>query len=185
MGKSTTAAMFAELGCGVWDADAAVHRLYSKGGAAVAPLGKLFPTAVNDGAIDRIALKDRINQDPLALSQIESIVHPLVADDRSAFISTNSAEVIVLDIPLLFENGYEAQMDAVAVVSTSPEIQKKRVLARKSMSEGIFETILAKQMPDSEKRDRADFVILTNTLEDTKQAVFDILARIKNGEIHA
>lgn len=185
MGKSTTAAMFAEMGCDVWDADAAVHRLYSVGGKAIGPLGRLFPKAVKNGEIDRAALKDRIKQDPTALSQIEAVVHPLVAQDRSKFISASTADIIVLDIPLLYENGSQTQMDAVAVVSTSPEMQRERVLARKTMSEEMFDTILAKQMPDSEKRERADFVILTNSLEETRQTVAYIVERIKSGEVHA
>lgn len=185
MGKSTAATMFADLGCGVWDADAAVHRLYSKGGAAVKPVGDIYPNAALDGQIQRSALKKLIKQDPTALSHIESIVHPLVAQDRAEFISTCGADIIVMDIPLLYENGTESDMDAVAVVSASPEIQKQRVLARNTMSEEMFNTILAKQMPDSEKRKRADFVIPSNSLQETKEAVADIVARIKRGKIHA
>lgn len=185
MGKSTTAAMFAELGCDVWDADAAVHRLYSVGGQAVAPMGELVPSAVHEGAIDRAELKEFIKRNPTALSRIEAVVHPLVAQDRSQFISESAAEIIVLDIPLLYENNTQTEMDAVAVVSTSPETQKERVLARNTMSEEMFNTILAKQMPDSEKRERADFVILTNSLEETRQAVANIVAQIKGEELHA
>lgn len=185
MGKTTTAAMFADLGCDVWDADEAVFRLYSKGGAAVEPMGRIYPTAVQEGQIQRSALKDLIKQDATALSRIESIVHPLVAQDRADFISASDAEIIVLDIPLLYENDSEASMHAVAVVSTAPEVQKERVLARKTMSEEMFNTILAKQMPDSEKRRRADFVIPTNSLQETREAVANIISQIKNGEIHA
>lgn len=171
MGKSTTAAMFAELGIPVWDADAAVHRLYAPGGAAVAPLAQAFPQALRDGGIDRAALKQAIAADPTALKRIESIVHPLVAADRAAFVAAATAPLVVLDIPLLFEGGHEAMMDAVLVVTAPPEVQRARVLSRPGMTEAQFDLILSRQMPDAEKRARATHVIETRTPDQTRAAV--------------
>lgn len=185
MGKSTTAEIFAEMGCAVWDADAAVHRMYAKGGAAVAAMEAAFPDAVQDGAISRVALKAIIEKDATALKRIEQIVHPLVAQDRQAFLSQTEAEITVLDIPLLFENGAEASMDAVACVSISPEIQRERVLARGTMSEAQFENILSKQMPIHDKIAKSDYVIETDTLEHAKEQVQSVIADIKQRLAHA
>ena len=179
MGKSTTAAMFAEEGCAVWDADAAVHRLYAAGGDAVPAFQKVFPEAIFEGAVSRPKLKDIIAADKSALKQIEQIVHPLVSQDRAAFLSQTTADIIVLDIPLLFETGGDARMDAVAVVIVSPEIQQDRVLARGSMTQEQFETIRAKQMPAGEKAARADYVITTDTLEHARAQVQDVVANIR------
>ncbi len=179
MGKSTTAGMFADLGVPVWDADAAVHRLYARGGAAVAPIAALRPGAVVDGAVDRAALKRWIDEDRDALSRIEDIVHPLVAADRAAFLERTDADVVLLDIPLLFETGRQGDMDAVVVVSAPPEVQRARVLKRGTMTETQFETILAKQVPDSEKRARADYVIQSTSLEAARAAVQDCLRDIR------
>ena len=161
MGKSTANRMFAEAGCDVWDADAAVHRLYAPGGAAVAPLAALHPPALVAGGISRPALKDWIAADPTALGQIERIVHPLVAADRAAFLSRARSDVVVCDIPLLFETGGDAFVDAVVVVTADPEVQAARVLARPGMTRDRFEAILARQTPDAEKRRRADFLVDT------------------------
>ncbi len=180
MGKSTTARMFAEEGCAVWDADAAVHRLYAPGGAAVGPLGRIFPEAIVDGGVSREALRAIIARDPGALARIEAIVHPLVAEDRANFRDRAGADIIVFDIPLLYETGGEAEMDAVAVVSAPPEVQRQRVLARGTMSEEEFEAILVKQMPDEEKRARADFVIVTDTLDHARQQVQEIVRKIRS-----
>ncbi|MDE0591007.1 dephospho-CoA kinase [Halocynthiibacter sp. C4] len=185
MGKSTTAKMFAELGCDVWDADAAVHRLYAKGGAAVEAIANLLPDAVSDGEVQRDTLKSHIKENPEVLSKIEDIVHPLVAEDRARFIEQSNAEIVVLDIPLLFENGTESEFDAVAVVSVDPDTQRKRVMARGQMSEEMFGKIRAKQMPNAEKEARADFVIPTYNLQDAKKAVEAIVMKIRAGEIHA
>ncbi len=179
MGKSTTAAMFAELGVPVWDADNAVHRLYSVGGAAVAPMRLIHPEAVVDGAVSRDALKHWIVDNATALGQIEKVVHPLVAADRANFIANAQADIVLLDIPLLFETGSDAQMDAVVVVTTLPDVQQSRVLARKGMTKTQFEMILAKQLPDAQKRERADYVIETTTLEHAKSQVRSVLEQIK------
>lgn len=185
MGKSTTAGMFAEAGCAVWDADAAVHRLYSQGGAAVAPLGDAFPSAIRDGMVCRDALKHIIRDDPAAWPRIEAIVHPLVAEDRAEFLRTTRANVAVLDIPLLFETGAERYLDATVTVTTSPEQQKARVLDRGTMTQAQFEAIRAKQMPDAEKCARADYVIETDTPQHARAQVQAVLADIERKTDHA
>lgn len=184
MGKSTTAKMFADLGVSVWDADNAVHRLYGVGGAAVAPIRALHPEAVIDDAVSRDALKEWIANDASALGQIEQVVHPLVVADRIAFIADTASDLVLLDVPLLFETGSDEQMDAVVVVSAPPEVQSKRVLARVGMTQAQFDVILAKQLPDNQKRQRADYVIETTTLEQAKSQVEAVLELIK-GQINA
>ena len=177
MGKSTVAQFFAESGVPVWDADAAVRRLYSRGGAAVAPVARLCPDALANGAIDRAALKRWIHCDPTALGRIEAIVHPLVAADRQAFVMAVDSPLAVADIPLLFETGAEADCDSTLVVTAPPKLQRARVLARPGMTEAHFEAILARQMPDAEKRARADAVIESVDLDKTRAAVHDLIAR--------
>ncbi|TNF64253.1 MAG: dephospho-CoA kinase [Rhodobacteraceae bacterium] len=179
MGKSTTARLFAEEGCQVWDADAAVHRLYARGGAAVAPIGAVFPEAIVDGAVSREALKRIIEADPGALRRIEAVVHPLVAQDRARFIDEGTSDILVFDIPLLFESGGEAGMDAVAVVSVDPDTQRARVLQRGTMTEAQFAMILAKQMPDAQKRALADYVIVTDDLEHARAQVQSVVGQIR------
>jgi len=179
MGKSTTAQMFAELGIPVWDADAAVHRLYAPGGLAVAPVAQLCPAAIVNGAVDRTVLKDWIANDPTALRRIEAVVHPLVASDRADFIARTDADIVLFDIPLLFETGADAAMDAVVVVSAPPDIQRARVFERPGMTGAQFDTIKAKQLPDAEKRARADYIIETLNLEDARAAVQSCLNDIK------
>lgn len=179
MGKSTTAGLFAQMGCAVWDADAAVHRLYAAGGAAVAPMQKAFPTAVVDGAVSRAALKQILAKDPTAFSRLEAIVHPLLAADRQAFRDQAISDVLVFDIPLLFETGGDAAMDAVACVRVDAETQRARVLERGTMSEAQFEQILAKQMPIDEKCARSDFIIETDTLDHAETQVRAILDQIR------
>ncbi|MEO0937381.1 MAG: dephospho-CoA kinase [Pseudomonadota bacterium] len=179
MGKSTTAEMFADAGCAVWDADAAVHRLYSKGGAAVEPMRALIPGAVLDGAVSRDALREAITADPSLLSKIEAIVHPLVGQDRQAFIDAATSDILVFDIPLLFETGGNTRMDAVAVVSVPADVQKQRVMARGTMTEAQFEAIRAKQMPSAKKEAQADFVILTDTVEHARAQVHSIIQTIR------
>jgi dephospho-CoA kinase len=179
MGKSTTARLFAEAGCAVWDADAAVHRLYDIGGAAVSPMEALFPDAISGGAVDRIALRGIIGRDPEALKQIEAVVHPLVRDDRAQFARMTDAEILVFDIPLLFETGADSEMDAVVCVTVSPQEQEKRVLARGTMNAEQFRAIRDKQMPNAEKCARSDFVIESDTLEHAREQVHHVLEQIR------
>lgn len=181
MGKSTTAQMFADEGCQVWDADAAVHRLYAKGGAAVAPIGAAFPDAIKNGEVSRDLLRAVIGKDASALGTIESIVHPLVAGDRGEFRKTATADILVFDIPLLFETGGNQKMDATVCVSAPSDLQEIRVLERGTMTKAQFELIKSKQMPDAEKRARADYLIITDTLENARQQVRDIVAEIRSG----
>lgn len=188
MGKSTTAAMFAAAGVPVWDADAAVHRLYAPGGAAVAPLAEAFPTALVADGIDRGALKAVIASDPAAIGRIERIVHPLVAADRVAFLERTALEgvdIVLLDVPLLFETGHDAQMDGVAVVSAPPEVQRERVMARPGMTAAQFDLILSRQIPDARKRARATWVISTTTLAEAEAQVAKILAEIRSRPAYA
>jgi len=183
MGKSTTAALFAEAGALVHDADAAVHMLYAPGGAAVAQVERAFPGVVRSGAVDRALLSQRLVEDPAGRTRLEGIVHPLVAAHREAFLETARAErakVVVLDIPLLFETGGEALVDAVVVVSAPAHVQRERVLARPGMTPEKFEILHARQIPDSEKRRRADFVIDTSTgLAAARDQVTRILADVR------
>jgi dephospho-CoA kinase len=179
MGKSTTARMFADEGCALWDADAAVHRLYDVNGAAVAPLQKAFPDAVLDGAVSRLILKEIISQTPDALKKIESIVHPLVAQDRAVFLEQATADIVVLDIPLLFETGGQARVDATVCVFVDDETQRQRVLERGTMTPVQFEAIKAKQMPAAEKRALADYVIETDTIEHARAQVQDVVKDIR------
>lgn len=179
MGKTTTAALFAAEGLPVWDADAAVHRLYAPGGAAVGPMRAAFPAAIVEDAVSRPALKAIIAADPAALARIEAIVHPLVAADRAAFLATARAPVVLFDIPLLFETGAQAWLDATVTVSAPPEAQRARVLARPGMTEDDLARILARQMPDAEKRARADYVIDTSTPETAAAGVAHVLADIR------
>lgn len=179
MGKTTTAAMFASRGVPIWDADAAVHRLYAAGGAAVELVGAAFPSALGPDGIDRTVLKRLLAEDPSRLAQLEAIVHPLVAADRQAFIAANADEpVVLLDIPLLFETGAEAQMDGVAVVSAPTEVQRARVLSRSGMDEATLDLILSRQMVDADRRARATWIIPTATLAEAEAAVDAILAEI-------
>ena len=181
MGKSTTAQMFRDLGHPVWDADAAVHRLYAPGGAAVAPLAAAFPGVVTEGAVDRARLKALLAADTSGFSRLEHIVHPLVAADRAAFLRVHrDAPIVVLDIPLLFETGGAGGMDGIAVVSAGPALQRQRVLARPGMTEESFAMILDRQMPDAEKRARATWIIPTETLEGARAAVSQICEEILN-----
>lgn len=182
MGKSTTAKMFAEAGADVWDADSAVHRLYARGGAGVAPVAHLCPAAFRNGAIDRAALSNWVQADPAHLSRLEAVVHPLVGADRREFLAETKAEIVVLDIPLLFEGGSADQMDLTVVVSAPADLQRERVLARPGMTPDKLEMILSRQMPDAEKRRRADVVIETRTLEATRQSVVNLMQDIRAGK---
>lgn len=162
MGKSTTAAMFRELGVPVHDSDEAVHRLYA--GAAIPLVEEAFPGTTRTGVVDRAELASRVLGNPEALARLENIVHPLVRADADAFVARHreaGTPLVVLDIPLLFETGGEDRVDKIVVVTAPPEVQRRRVLARPGMTEEKFTAILAKQVPDAEKRRRADFIIDT------------------------
>lgn len=180
MGKSTTTTMFADLGAIVWNADDAVHRLYAPGGEAVGPVGEAFPGVVVDGAVDRTRLAEAFGKDETAFRRLEAIVHPLVAQGRAADLEaarTAGVKLAVLDIPLLFETGGDSAVDAVVVVTADPAIQAERVLARPGMTRERFDAILVRQMPDAEKRARADFVIDTGRgLEAARDEVEAIVA---------
>ncbi len=183
MGKSTTAAMFQEAGVPVWDADAAVHRAYGKGGAAVEPVASLVSDARTPDGLDREALRRAIAADPTMLTQIERIVHPLIAADRKAFMEEAreaGAPVVLLDIPILFETGGDARVDRTVVVTCSPEEQRRRALAREGMTPDRFDAILARQMPDAEKRARADHIIDTGLgMEPARDQVTAILESLR------
>lgn len=183
MGKSATAAMFRAAGVPVWDADAAVHEIYARGGKAVEPVRQRFPDAVVDGAVDRERLSAEVVGNDAAIRDLEAIVHPLVGEHRAAFrarADAEGAEIVVVDVPLLFETGGEKKVDAVVVVSARPEQQRERVLARPGMSAAKFEAILARQTPDAEKRARADHVIDTSlTLAETEAQVQALVAALR------
>lgn len=179
MGKSTTAAMFAAQGVPVWDADKAVHRLYAKSGAAVALVAQLVPVALGPEGIDRTRLREALENDPSLFPKLEEIVHPLVAQDRANFISAHPDEPFLLfDIPLLFENGAEDWLDVTVVASAPPDLQKSRVLAREGMTESRLDMITSRQMPDAEKRARADYIVPTVDMDTAREAVKNILAEL-------
>ena len=184
MGKSTTAKMFREAGVPVYDADAAVADLYETGGAAVDPLEEAFPGVTKDGAVDREALRQRVLGNDQAMSKLNSIVHPLVGADRVHFFKDAEragADMVVLDIPLLYETGGDANMDAVVVVSAPPEQQRERVLARPGMTPDRLDAILSRQMHDAEKRARAHFVVDTGRgLEPAREQVAEIIATMRD-----
>jgi dephospho-CoA kinase len=177
MGKSTTAKLFTEAGVPVYDADAAVHRLYE--GEAVAAIEAAFPGTTVDGKVDRNRLSAQVVHDQAAIKRLEGIVHPMLGASRQKFLrdaEQSGARVAVVDVPLLFETGGESRVDAVVVVTTTPEIQRQRVLARDNMSAERFDAILARQLPDAEKRKRADFVVDTSHgLDPVRTRIRDIL----------
>jgi dephospho-CoA kinase len=182
MGKSTVAAMFRDLGVPVHDSDASVHRLYARGGAAVAPVEAAFPGVTVEGAIDRTRLAQRVLNDPDALKRLERIIHPLVRDESTRFreaAQTAGDKLLVLDVPLLFETKGHLNCDATAVVSAPADVQRGRVMARPGMTAEKYEAILAKQMPDAEKRALATYVISTGGgLDETRAAVKALVARL-------
>jgi dephospho-CoA kinase len=173
MGKSTTTAMFADLGAMVWNADAAVHALYAPGGAAVGPVGEAFAGVVIDGAVNRDRLAQALGRDETAFHRLEAIVHPLVARGRLDDLvraESDGIRLAVLDIPLLFETGGDAAVDAVVVVSAPAAVQTERVMARPGMTRERFEAILVRQLPEAEKRSRADFIVETGQGLDVARA---------------
>ncbi|MBR0871691.1 dephospho-CoA kinase [Bradyrhizobium tropiciagri] len=180
MGKSTTAKLFVEAGVPLYDADAEVHRLYE--GEAAPAIEAAFPGTTVRGKVDRARLSARVVQDAAAMKQLEGIVHPMLGASRQKFFAdaeAAGAPVVVLDIPLLFETGGEKRVDAVVVVTTSPELQRERVLARGTMDAAKLDAIIAKQMPDAEKRKRADFIVDTSHgLDPVRARIRDILAEV-------
>lgn len=183
-GKSTTAGMFRDLGVPVHDSDATVHELYR--GEAVGPIGEAFPGAIKEGIVDRKALAAELAARPDGFQQLEAIIHPLVRRKEEVFLSKQreaGSPLVVLDIPLLFETGADRRVDKVLVVTCEPELQRRRVFDRRGMTEEKFAMLMARQMPDRQKRQRADFVVKTdNGLEDAREQVkliIDILKREK------
>src|SRR5580704_10512061 len=178
MGKSTTAQLFAEAGGPVYDADAAVHRLYeAEAGPAIEAA---FPGTTTNGKVDRNRLSAHVVHDPAAMKRLEEIVHPMLGVSRQKFFAdaeAAGAPVVVVDVPLLFETGGEKRVDAVVVVTTSPELQRERILARGTMTSEALDSILARQLPDDEKRKRADFIVDTSHgLDPVRERIRDILA---------
>ena len=184
MGKTQTAALFEEEGVPRYDADAAVHGLYEVGGAAVGPIGELFPEAVRDGAVDRAALGQIVLKDGAKLAALEKMVHPLAGATQVDFLNAQmaaGATHVLLDIPLLFETGGHKFVDCVVVVSAPPDIQRARVLERPGMTEEKFADILAKQVPDSDKRAAADFIVDSSvSVADAHRQVKEILAAVRD-----
>lgn len=181
MGKSTTANFFRDAGVPVWDADASVHQLYEAGGAGVQAIEALAPAAIKDGAVDRSVLRQAILDDKGLLKKIEASVHPLVLADRQRFLEKHNNELLVVcDIPLLLETGADKWLGAVLVVTADAEIQRKRVMEREGMTQKMFETIKSKQLPDAEKRQRADYLIDTGLgLDHARAEVLSLIERIK------
>jgi dephospho-CoA kinase len=180
MGKSTTAKLFTEAGVPVYDADAAVHKIYE--GEAAPAIEAAFPGTTVDGRVDRAKLSAKVVHDQAAIKQLEQIVHPMLGASRKKFLDdaeASGAPVVVMDIPLLFETGGEKRVDAVVVVSTDPATQRERILARGTMTSEALDGILARQLPDAEKRKRADFVVDTSHgLDPVRTAIRDILAEV-------
>ena len=178
MGKSTVAAMFADVGIPVFDADAAVHRLQGAAGRVVAAIERAFPSTTGPGGVNRTALAEAVLADPQAIRRLEAIVHPAVGEERAAFLAEHAAAaLVVFDVPLLFETGGDKAVDKVAVVSAAADVQRARVLARPGMSAAKLDAILARQLPDADKRARADFVIPTDVpLAETRAAVERVIA---------
>jgi dephospho-CoA kinase len=180
MGKSTTAKLFAEAGVPVYDADAIVHRIYQ--GEAAPVIEAAFPGTTADGKVDRARLSAKVVHDPAAIQRLEQIVHPMLRSYHQKFLQDAEqagAPVVVMDVPLLFETGGEKRVDAVVVVTTAPEVQRERILARGTMTAEALDAILARQTPDAEKRQRADFVVDTsNGLEPVRVQIRDILAEV-------
>ena len=180
MGKSTTAKLFAEAGVPVYDADATVHRIYQ--GEAVSAIEAAFPGTTSDGKVDRAKLSAKVVRDPAAIQRLEQIVHPMLRSYHQKFLDDAEqagTPVVVMDVPLLFETGGEKRVDAVVVVTTAPEVQRERILARGTMTAEALEAIMARQLPDAEKRQRADFVVDTSHgLDPVRGRIRDILAEV-------
>src|SRR5215470_15758394 len=182
MGKSTTAKLFTEAGVPVYDADATVHMIYE--GEAAPAIEAAFPGTTVNGKVDRARLSERVMHDPAAIRRLEQIVHPMLRSHHQKFLEEaekSGTPVAVMDVPLLYETGGETRVDAVVVVTTSPEVQRERVLARGTMDAAKLDSIIARQMPDTEKRKRADFVVDTSHgLDPVRERIRDILAAVVN-----
>ena len=180
MGKSTTAKLFTEAGVPVYDADATVHRIYE--GEAAPAIEAAFPGTTVNGRVDRARLSERVMHDPAAIRRLEQIVHPMLRSHHQKFLEEaekSGAPVAVMDVPLLYETGGETRVDAVVVVTTSPEVQRERILARENMTGEKLDAILARQLPDAEKRKRADFVVDTSHgLDPVRSRIRDILDQV-------
>jgi len=180
MGKSETAKLFAAQGVPVHDADAAIAQLYGKGGAAVDVIARAFPGTVKDGAVDRAALSAAVVNDRDALKKLEALVHPLVAAERDRFLKAANAPIVLFDIPLLFETGANAEVDAVVVASAPEAVQRARVLSRPGMTLEKFEALKARQLDDAQKRQQAHYVVITDKgLDHAREQVKMILADIR------
>ncbi len=179
MGKSTTAAMFAAAALPVWDADTAVHRLYQHGGLAVAPIREICPDATKGGNVSRETLKRAIAADPSLLAKLEAITHPLVAAARANFLAHTTADIAVLDIPLLFEKSSQHEFHATLLVTAPADLQRQRVLQRPGMTEQHFQTLLSRQMPDAQKRALASHIVETLDLSTTEAYVKSLIAHIR------
>ena len=182
MGKSTTAQMFREEGCPVFDADAAVHDLYAKGGKAVPIIRSVFPDAIKDGAVDRGVLGKHMRADPLQLKVLESFIHPLVSEARTEFFDENrDADIVIMDVPLLFETGLDKAVHHIVVVTAPYEVQRERVLARNGMTAELFDSLLARQTPDAEKRKRAHALVFSDMgLDNAREQVQTILRELRS-----
>jgi dephospho-CoA kinase len=185
MGKSTTARMFADAGLPVWDADAAVHRLYAPGGAAVEPVARLCPPALKNNGIDRSALRQWIAAAPENLGALEALVHPLVTTDRASFLAAARADLVILDIPLLFETATETDFDATLLVTAPERLQCQRVLSRPGMTPAQFVLLRSRQMPDAEKRARATHIVETLSIPQTRAYVQALIAHLAEAPKHA
>jgi dephospho-CoA kinase len=186
MGKSQTAQLFAGEDIPVHDSDAVLHRLYAKGGAAAEKIAAAFPGTVENGAVDRAALSALVTGDAQKLRQLEELVHPLVAADRDEFLARAKTDIVVLDIPLLFETGAQEGIDTLVVVSAPPEVQRARVLARPGMTGEKFDALHARQLPDAQKRQQAHYVVMTDKgLDHAREQVKMILGEIREKLRHA
>lgn len=181
MGKSTTSQMFRDEGCPVFDADAAVHALYAKGGKAVPIIRAVFPDAIKDGVVDRVILGKHMRADPLELKVLESFIHPLVSESRTEFFQENKyADIVIMDVPLLFETGLDKAVHHIVVVTAPADVQRERVLARQGMTLELFQSLLARQTPDAEKRNRAHSLVFTDKgLANAREQVQIILKRLR------
>lgn len=180
MGKSTTAGFFRAAGIPVWDADATVHNLYAAGGAGARAIAAEFPDAIEDGAVSRPALKKILGLDPRRMKRVEQLIHPLVAADRASFLADTSADLVLLDIPLLYETGAQGQCDAVLLCTAPAALQKARVLARPGMTEQQFSYLHSLQIADAEKRKLADHIVETLSLDSVQAYVSALIAHLRS-----